>query len=140
MHERITRLPTSLYEQDETAWLEQTARLVEQRRFGEIDHEHLKEYLSDMALRDKREVFSRLRTLIVHLLKFQYQPERRSKSWQRTIIVQRSDLEQLLQSATLRQHAEEVLGQAYKKAIKVVAVETGLAEEAFPSECFMSLE
>jgi hypothetical protein len=140
MHERITPLPTSLYEQDETAWLEQTAKLVEQRRFGEIDHEHLQEYLSDMARRDKREVFSRLRTVIVHLLKVKVQPERRSKSWQRTILEQRSDLEQLLQSATLRRHAGEVLGQAYKKAVNVAAVETGLAEEVFPSECFLSLE
>src|SRR5213592_1168882 len=113
MSEGMTRSLPSLYEEDETAWLEEMASLVAQQRFGEIDHEHLSEYLSDMARRDKREVVRRLRRLIAHLLKFQYQPERRSKSWQRALIVQRSDLEELLQSVTLRRHAEEVLGEAY---------------------------
>src|SRR5260370_827725 len=137
MSEQITSVPTSLYEQDETAWLELTARLVGQRRFGEIDHEHLEEYLSDMARRDKREVFSRFLTLIAHLLKGQYQPERRSKSWQRTIILQRAKLRKLLESGTLRRYAEEVLGEAYKEAIKVAAAETRLAQKVFSAGCFL---
>ena len=41
---------------------------------------------------------------------------------------------------TLRRHAGEVLGQAYKRAVEQAAAETGLAEEVFPSECSMSLE
>jgi hypothetical protein len=140
MSERTTPVPTSLYEQDETAWLELTANLVGERRFTEIDHEHLREYLSDMALRDRREVFSRLVGLLVHLLKWQYQPKRRTRSWRGTIISQRSDLDKLLESGTLRRHAEEVLGQAYKRAIRQAAAETGLAEEVFPAECAMSLD
>src|SRR5438876_6205736 len=140
MSEQTTPSLPLLYEEDETAWLEQMASLVAQRRLGEIDHANLSEYLCDMARRDKREVFNRLRNLISHLLKAQYQPERRSRSWQRTIIVQRSNLEQLLQSATLRRHAEDILGQAYNKAVKVAAAETGLAEDAFPLECSMSLD
>jgi hypothetical protein len=135
----VPALP-SLYEQDETAWLEETASLVAQRRFGEIDHEHLGEYLSDMAKRDKREVFSRLVILITHLLKWEHQPELRSNSWQGTILSQRRELRQLLESSTLRRYAGEVLGKAYTEAVEQAATETDLAETVFPSECAMSLE
>jgi hypothetical protein len=129
-----------LYEQDETAWLEQTASLVAQRRFGEIDYEHLSEYLSDMARGDKREVFSRLVTLISHLLKWEHQPERRSNSWRGTIVSQRRELRHLLESGTLRRYAGEVLVQAYREAIDQAAAETGLAEAVFPAECSMGME
>jgi hypothetical protein len=132
--------PPSLYEQDETAWLEQTASLVAQRRFSEIDPQHLSEYLSDMARRDKREVYSRLVILLAHLLKWEHQPEQRSNSWRGTIVAQRRELRQLLESGTLRRHAGEVLAQAYKDAIQQAAAETGLAEEVFPQEVAMTLE
>jgi len=133
--------PTScLYEQDETAWLEQTASLVAQRRFDEIDYEHLSEYLSDMARRDKREAFSRLATLISHLLKWEHQPEKRSNSWRGTIVLQRRELRHLFESGTLRRYAGEILVQAYREAIEQAAAETGLAEAVFPADCSMSLE
>ena len=140
MPEQTTPSLPLLYEEDETAWLEQMSSLVAQRRFDEIDHAHLSEYLCDMARRDKREVFNRLVTLITHLLKWEQQPERRSNSWRGTIVAQRRELRRLLESGTLRRYAEEVLGQAYKDAIVQAAAETGLAEEVFPSECSMSLE
>jgi hypothetical protein len=140
MNEQTAPALASLYEQDETAWLEQTANLVAQRRFGEIDHEHLSEYLSDMARRDKREVFSRLVTLLTHLLKWEYQPEQRSNSWRGTILEQRRELRQLLESGSLRRHAGEVLGKAYQEAIQQAAVETGLTGATFPAECPSSLD
>jgi hypothetical protein len=78
MREQTATRTLSLYEQDETAWLEQTANLVAQQLFGEIDHEHLSQCLSDMARRDKREVSSRLVILISYLLKWEHQPEQRA--------------------------------------------------------------
>jgi hypothetical protein len=140
MPERAAPLLPSLFEQDETAWLEQTASLVGQRRFGEIDHDHLSEYLFDMARRDKREVFSCLVTLITHLLKWDHQPDHRSNSWKGTILAQRRELRQLLESGTLRRYADTVLEQAYKEAIEQAAAETGLAEDVFPSESSLSLD
>ena len=53
-----------LYTRDETAWLDVMARLIAERRFGELDYEHLHEFLTDMARRDRREVLSRLTTLL----------------------------------------------------------------------------
>jgi hypothetical protein len=140
MTEQVASVLASLYEQDETAWLEQTASLVAQRRWDEMDCAHLSEYLSDMARRDKREVFSRLVTLLTHLLKWEYQPEQRSNSWRGTILEQRRELRQLLESGSLRRHAEEVLGKAYQEAIQQAAAETGLARETFPAEYLASLE
>ena len=93
-----------------------------------------------MARRDKREVFSRLVTLITHLLKWEQQPNQRSNSWRGTIVSQRRELAQLLESGTLRRYAGEVLEKAYRHAVEQASAETGLAEEIFPSECSMSLE
>ena len=130
----------SLYEQDETAWLEQTARLVAERRLDEIDHEHLGEYLSDMARRDKREVLSRLIVLLAHLLKWERQPEQRSNSWRGTILLQRGELKDLLESGTLRRYAAEVLPKSYQRAVAQAAVETGLTAEQFSGTCPWSLD
>src|SRR5206468_4302852 len=98
-----------LYEQDETAWLEKTAELIAQRRYAELDHDNLSGYLTDMARRDKREVFSRLILLLTHLLKWDHQPDQRSNSWRGTILAQRRELRLLLESGTLRRYAGEVL-------------------------------
>lgn len=67
---------TCLYETDETAWLEQMSKLISERRYGELDYEHLSEYLLDMAKRDRREVLHRLTTLLAHLVKWGHQPAR----------------------------------------------------------------
>ncbi len=105
MTEQSTPATPSLYEQDETAWLEQTAGLVAQRRFDEIDHESLSEYLTEMARRDRREVLSRLTVLLVHLLKWDHLPEQQTNSWQATILHQREELRDLLESRTLENYA-----------------------------------
>ena len=135
MHRKkaITAQPLH-YEADETAWLEQTAALISQGRFAEVDQAQLCEYLLDMARRDRREVFSRLIILLAHRLKWDYQPEKRTKSWQRTMLIQRTELEQLLESAVLRQHAEDVFLRAYEKARERAAVETELSSAQFPDE------
>jgi hypothetical protein len=129
-----------LYEADETAWLEAMAELAAHRRVGEMDFPHLSEYLSDMAKRDRREVKSRLVVLMTHLLKWDYQPDKQTGSWQATILLQRGELADLLDSRTLRNHAGAILTDAYKSARRVAATETGLSVETFPSECPYTVE
>ena len=128
-----------LYEADETAWLEAMAVLAGQRRFAEFDCENLAEFLAAMAERDRREVRSRLTALILHLLKWQFQPAKRSRSWQRTIEQHRQKLRQVFASRTLRNHAEAVLSDAYADSKKLATIETGLPESAFPAKCPYSL-
>ena len=124
-----------LYERDETAWLEVMAELAAEGRVAELDLPNLTECLTSMALRDRREVNSRLALLLMHLLKWEFQPERRSGSWRATIRVQRTDLRMLLESGSLGNHAEAVLHEVYEEARKLAADETGLPPEAFPEEC-----
>ena len=129
-----------LYLEDETAWLDRMSELVRQRRLTELDLDNLTEYLSDMARRERREVKSRLGLLITHLLKWEFQPERRSGSWRATIITQRQELADLAGSGVLRNHAEAVLAEAYANAVEVAAAETGLVAGSFPAECPYGLD
>jgi hypothetical protein len=140
MVQRTSQALASLYEADETAWLEQTAALVREHRFDELDAANLVEYLTDMAKRDRREVFSRLVVLLAHLLKWEHQPDRRSGTWQATILEQLRELRQLLESGTLRNHARAVLADAYTEAVKQAAAETGLPRSAFPKQSAWNLD
>ncbi len=134
------KVAPSFYEADETGWLEETARLISEGRIGELDLSHLQEYLTDMAKRDRRQVFSRLRILLAHWLKWEFQPDQRTKSWQLTILGQRAELDQLLDSGTLLNHARELLEDAYENAVNQAAVETGLPLCAFPETNPRTLE
>ena len=122
----------SLYEQDETAWLEAMAALAASGRYGEMDFANLSEYLTDMARRDRREVFSRLVVLLARLLKWEHQLDRRSGSWRGTMREQLRELRQLLESGTLRNHAEAVFADAYAEARKQAADESELPLATFP--------
>jgi len=131
---------SSLYEIDETAWLETMARLVTERRYDELDHDHLSEFLADMARRDKREVLSRLTILLMHLLKWDHQPDHRSRSWKQTIVEQRDELKDLFESRTLEDYRREALPKAYERAMHRASIESGLDETVFPQTCTRSLE
>ena len=140
MVQRTPAATAALYEVDETAWLEATADLIRSGRLTEVDLNTLAEYLTDMAKRDRREVFSRLVVLLSHLLKWEYQPDRRPGSWRGTVLEQQRELRQLLESSTLRNHATAVFADAYADARKQAAAETGLARKTFPEECRWDLD
>ncbi|MHB1423970.1 MAG: DUF29 domain-containing protein [Gemmataceae bacterium] len=131
---------SQLHDADETAWLEAMAELIQRGRCDELDYPHLGEYLTDMARRDRREVKSRLTTLLVHILKWVHQPDHRSRSWHGAIIEQRQELSDLAASGVLRNHAEAVLTDAYAKAVERAAAETGLAADSFPNTSPYTLE
>ena len=134
-------LPLSLlYEQDETAWLEAMAELIESGDHAALDFANLREYLSDMAKRDRREVESRLIALLLHILKWEFQPAQRSRSWQASILEQRQELEGLVDRGVLRNHAEAALPDSYRKAVARAAIETGLPIESFPEDCRYSID
>jgi hypothetical protein len=84
-------------------------------------------------------VLSRLTVLLVHLLKWEQQPDQRTNSWRATILNQRQELRDLLESGTLRNYAEEVLARAYGRAVQQAATEMGVEESAFPPACPWSL-
>lgn len=131
---------SDLYELDETAWLETMSRLAAEGRSDQLDLIHLSEYLSDMAKRDRREVQNRLTVLLSHLLKWEYQPDRRNKSWQLTIAEQQRELQLLLESRSLHNHALNELPRIYARAVKEASIETGLTPETFPATCPFALD
>jgi hypothetical protein len=129
-----TELPR-LYECDETAWLDQMAELVRAQRLEKLDYANLGEFLADMARRDRREVVNRLSVLLAHRLKWDFQAEKRTASWRVTVETQRQQLAELVESATLRAHAADVLAQAYANGVRQAEAETGLPAATFPAAC-----
>ena len=130
----------SLYETDETAWLDEMARLVAERRFAELDCDHLAEYLSDMARSERREVLNRLVALLAHILKWRHQPDQRTNSWRATVAEQRRQLRMMASGGVLRQHVEAVLDEAYAGAVEWAATETGKPVTDFPAACPYTVE
>lgn len=140
MNQQVLPTLEKLYETDETAWLEAMAELIRLEHYQQLDYVHLQEYLDDMARRDKREVESRLAILMAHQLKWDHQPAKRSPSWQATIELQRQELLLLLESGSLRNHADTRLHKSYLAAVKLAQAETALPDEVFPEVCPYSLE
>jgi hypothetical protein len=133
--------PSLLYDHDFNLWIEQTLELLKARRFGELDLEHLIDELESVAKRDKREILSRLDVILMHLLKWQYQPHNRTASWQSSIQTNRKEIWRLIEdSPSLASYPAEVLSKAYESARKDAARETQLSIKTFPSLCPFSVE
>lgn len=129
------------YEQDFYAWLLESAQLLREKNFSQLDIANIAEELEGMARSDKRQLINRLAVLLAHLLKWQYQSYIRSKSWQRTIKEQRKRIKLLLQdSPSLKYEIEQKIATAYEIAILSAANETSLDEDTFPESCEYSLD
>jgi ribosomal protein L29 len=130
------------YEEDFYNWSLYNAQLLREGKITEIDAIHIAEELESMGKRDKRELISRLTVLLAHLLKWQFQPNMRSKSWQSTIREQRTQIAKLLKdSPSLKPQLQtEGIVEAYPDALEIALEETGLSESTFPKQCSYSLE
>lgn len=132
---------SDLYEQDIHAWTQQTAQLLRQHRFQDLDIEHLVEELETMSRRDRQELVSRLKILLGHLLKWQHQPAHRSSSWRGSILEQRLRIRDLLQDApSLKPFLAEAANAAYADGAKLASKETGLPLAQFPDALPYALE
>lgn len=124
------------YEEDFYAWTVEQARLLRAGEFSGVDVENIAEEIESLGRSDRREIKSRLIVLLVHLLKWQMQPERQSRSWSGTIREQRRKIEELLgESPSLRPTIPEILSIAYVEAREDTGEETGLSQTAFPEAC-----
>ena len=124
-----------LYDEDFARWTAETARLLREGRFQEIDVEHVAEEIEDMGNRDHREMLSRLTLVLQHLLKWEYQPEKRSKSWRSTMAVQRRELGKLFRHSPSMRRKVAAVTEVYRDAVEDAALETDLPEQSFPREC-----
>jgi len=106
-----------------------------------LDLEHLAEEIESLGISQLHELRARLRQLLAHLLKWRYQPQRRSRSWRTTLRVQRDALADLFESSpSLKRRLAEELPRAYEKARRLAADETGLPLPTFPETCPFTLE
>ena len=96
---------SDLYDTDFHEWAETQAALLRRRAANMLDWDNLAEEIESLAKSDEREVASRLLLICQHLLKWEYQPGRRTINWRSGIRVNRRDLSKLLGSKTLRNHA-----------------------------------
>ncbi len=129
------------YEKDFYAWTMKNAELLREGKLAEIDIEHIAEELESMGKSDKRELISRCTVLLMHLLKWRYQPDLRGNSWRKTIKEQRRAIAQLLgDSPSLKPHLTGTLDQEYNTARDDAIDETGLPGNIFPESCPFTLE
>jgi hypothetical protein len=137
----LAPIESNLYEQDYYAWTEQQAALLQAGRFTEIDLAHLIEEVEDMGRSQRRAVKSALLVVLIHLLKYRFQPTHRTQSWRATLREHRRRLrDEFADSSSLRPYAERVFAGCYQDAYEEAADETGLPLVAFPSICPFTLE
>ena len=131
----------TLYDTDFNLWIAATAKQLKDRDFQAVDLENLIEEIEAMGRSQKRELKSRSVILIMHLLKWKYQPQKRTNSWLSTIAEQRRELMFLLEdSPSLKSLLEQGIEGYYRYAQKEATQETNLPLCTFPSECPFSTE
>lgn len=124
------------YGRDFAAWAREQAKLLEAGLFERLDIANLCEEIEDLAARHRDEIESRLAVLLKHLLKVRFQPEKRTPSWESTILEQRARIgRRLARSPSLREYPAAVLDQEYGLARREAALETGIPLGKLPSEC-----
>jgi hypothetical protein len=124
------------YDRDFYSWSLEQARLVREGRWDEVDRDNVAEEIESLGREQFNKLESALRVLLVHMLKWDHQPERRGRSWALSIKQQRLDLDDVLRdNPGLKPRLAEALARAYRKARVQAARETGLDEDAFPPTC-----
>ena len=126
----------SLYDTDYYGWSNQQAALLRAGKLSEADIENIAEEIESMGKGEKRELVNRLRVLLLHLLKWRFQPERRGSSWSATIKIQRADIaHHMVDNPSLKSQIAEAVEWAYVGGRLEAASQTELAEKTFPQNC-----
>jgi hypothetical protein len=129
------------YARDVYTWSQEQARLIREGRWQEIDRENVAEEIESVGRTEFIGLVSALRVLMLHMLKWDHQPERRSRSWTLSIDAQRADLDDVLaDNPGLKPRIAEAMERAYRRARIEAAQETGLDRTAFPGTCPYSFE
>ncbi len=134
-------LTETLYEQDFNLWLTATIRSLKEGKLLEVDYLNLIEELESMGRSEKNALKSNLRILLMHLLKYQFQAEKRTNSWRYTITEHRQRiLDTLATSPSLRNFLEQEFEACYLNARRLAADETGLSINQFPEASPFSVD
>jgi hypothetical protein len=131
----------SLHERDFYGWVQQQCAALREHNSGQLDWDGLQEELEALGRQEYRELVSRLAVLLGHLLKWQFQPERRSRTWFLSIREQRRALARLLaQNPSLRAKADDAVSDGFAAGVDLVLRETDLSLRVLPECSAWSLE
>ncbi|MBN3925166.1 MAG: DUF29 domain-containing protein [Nostoc sp. NMS4] len=126
----------TLYETDYLQWIETTVEKLQSQDYANVEWENLIEEIADMGRSERRSLKSNLIVILMHLLKWQFQPDKRSGSWEGSIIEHRRRVQEALDdSPSLKSYVETVFAECYAQAVKQAKAETGLSMESFPLNC-----
>ena len=132
----LKNIPPTLYETDYLQWIETTVTKLQNQDYTNVDWENLIEEIADMGRSERKSLKSNLIVILLHLLKWQFQPDKRSGSWESSIIEHRRRVQESLQdSPSLKPYLEEIFTECYTQAVKQAKAETGLPKESFPVIC-----
>jgi hypothetical protein len=129
------------YLTDFNLWLDRTVQLLRENRWQEIDVTHLIEEIEDLGKSERRGIVSQLTRLLLHLLKWQYQPQRRSDSCLDSITDARTQIALVIEdSPSLKNYPAQQLEKSYQRARHQAAKQTNIEFSVFPNTCPYSLE
>jgi hypothetical protein len=138
--EAKSKTAINTYETDFYAWTQEQAALLHDQQWNQIDLPNLIEEIESLGKQQRQELRNRLSVLMGHLLKWEYQPQHRSRSWLATLRVQRRDTLRLLkENPSLKPYLDEALQEVYENAKDLAMGETDLPAQTFPSNCPYSL-
>jgi hypothetical protein len=141
MGKALEKHQDSLYERDFYAWLNDQAAKLRARSHNDIDWDNLAEEIESVGRSQKRELRSRLERLIQHLLKWQFQPGRRSESWRITIGEQRTFIPGIIDdSPSLKSFPADIFAEAFAAGRRAAIDETGLQAKSFPKEAPFTID
>jgi hypothetical protein len=126
------------YEADVVAWASEQARLIRAGHFDQLDLAHIAEEIEDVGKSEQRELASRMAVLLAHILKWKFQPQKRSVSWTLTIKEQRRLLVRRIQKTPSLGPMlvdPEWIDEIWVDAKALAEKETGLDIGAFPEVC-----
>lgn len=132
---------SAAYEGDFSAWLLAQAELIRSGHVADIDAGNVAEELEGMARSEFRSLVRALKIILLHMLKWDHQPEQRSASWASSINEQRDQVELILEdNPSFKRRLPEALERAHRQARRAAAQETGLPLSTFPSACPYDLD
>jgi hypothetical protein len=139
--ERQEKVVSATYTTDFNVWIQKTAQLLRERCWNEIDVEHLIEEVESLGKSEQRGIASQLTRLLLHLLKWQYQPQRRSDSWLDSITDARTQIElAIADSPSLKNYPAEQLAGCYQRARRQAVKQTAMTISTFPETCEYAIE
>ena len=125
-----------LYETDYMQWIETTIEKLRSQDYANVDWENMIEEIEAMGRSDRQHLKSNLIVILLHLLKWEFQPEKRSGTWESSIIEHRRRVkDDLIDSPSLKPYLENIFAEGYTQAVKQAKAETDLPLETFPVQC-----